>query len=381
MLTIHSPENGKEIKFTINGDEFSKDLRQVTSMFKGAQIIVAVTDGEIAIAATDDARTLILASTGEAISGKGSFIIDPQMFSSLIGKREALAFVFKDSVLNFKAKKGRYSGSISTEPINSDVVASINSVVSSSAKSVPLPQAVFDAIDRGMRLVNINDAYGESESEMVRYILADKESLRIATYDSYHSAVYDSKMSTSLKRPLKLAVYQSYFSAINSIGKGKKLRIAISDKQFHVSSDSFFLSLPPIQFDDTEVDYFLNQVDELTKKKKDVRCLINSENFGSVLDNICSIYELGSRIELDVTEKGRMQFSLVTNYGTMRDAMPVDKVKGSAKIYLDAPPITDTFACVPQIPECNFSYIKGTAYMLNFKDEAMTATYIISVLQ
>jgi hypothetical protein len=104
-----------------------------------------------------------------------------------------------------------------------------------------------------------------------------------------------------------------------------------------------------------------------------------TDSFSKVIDNLCSIYELGSKIEVNIA-KDKMKLNLATNYGSMSDTFAISNTKGSGTINIDAPPINDVLGCAPST-DCKFSFIDGKAYLLDFETEDTKVSYMIAVLQ
>jgi DNA polymerase III sliding clamp (beta) subunit (PCNA family) len=380
MIRLSTPKNGSEVKFTINGSTFVKDLRLVSGIFKsGSDIMVAVDAGQVALVANDNTKSLCLLVDAEGVEGEGCFILDPAVFTGVLNNRGEVAFTLRDSSLKFKATKGRYGGDMSTEPVNSNTVDQLNEVFSVEVKDLSIPDSVFSALDKGIKFCNLNDAYAELDTELVRYIVGEGSNIKIVTYDQFHSAILETKIEKKLKKDFKIAVYQSYFSAMNSLARGQRFNIAINEQFFYVKSDKFFLSLPPIQYNEEEFEGAMGAMTDIFAEKRTCSCEMSTESFEKVISNLCSIYELGSKIEL-ILGKDKMKLNLATNYGSMSDTFAISNTKGSGTINIDAPPINDVLGCAPST-DCKFSFIDGKAYLLDFETDDTKVSYMVAVLQ
>ena len=380
MITLHTPQDGEEVKFTINGSTFSKELKLVTSIFKsGSEIMVAVDDGKMALVATDNTKSLCLNIEATDVEGSGCFVLAPDVFSGVLNNRSELTFTLQDSNLKFKAAKGRYSGDMSTEPVNSNVIEQLNETFGVEVRELSIPDSVFSALDKGIKHCDLKDAYGELDTELIRYIIGRGNSIKIVTYDQFHSAVLETTIDKKLKKDFSIAVYQSYFSAINSLAKGQKFNIAITDQFFYVKNESFFLSLPPIQYNEEDFQNALEMMEAVFEEKKTCSCRFSTDTFSKVIDNLCSIYELGSKMEV-IFAKDKMKLNLATNYGSMSDIIAVADMKGGGTIDIDSPPINDVLNCAPST-DCAFSFIDNKAYLLEYRTEDTTIHYMVAVLQ
>jgi DNA polymerase III sliding clamp (beta) subunit (PCNA family) len=380
MIVLNTPKNGEDVKFTINGSTFVKDLRLVSGIFKsGSDIMVAVADSQVALVANDNTKSLCLLVDAQDVEGEGCFTLDPAVFTGVLNNRGDVAFTLRDSSLKFKALKGRYGGDMSTEPVNSNIVDQLNEVFGVEVKELSIPDTVFSALDKGIKFCNLNDAYAELDTELVRYVIGEGQTIKIVTYDQFHSAILETKVDKKLKKDFKIAVYQSYFSAMNSLAKGQRFNIAINEQYFYVKNDKFFLSLPPIQYNEEEFEGASAAMEDIFAEKRSCSCTMATDSFSKVIDNLCSIYELGSKIEVNIA-KDKMKLNLATNYGSMSDTFAISNTKGSGTINIDAPPINDVLGCAPPT-DCTFSFIDGKAYLLDFETEDTKVSYMVAVLQ
>lgn len=380
MFTIKSPVEGENLQFTIDGSSFLKELKLVTSIFRsGSEILVAATDGQLAIVATDNSKNLCLLVDATEVSGEGCFNLATDIFSGILNNRAEITFTLSSANLNFKALKGRYSGDMLVEPINSGTIDSLNEVFNLEVKDLSIPDSVFSTLEKGIKHCALRDAYGESDNELVRYITGKDNAVKIVTYDQFHSAILETTLDKKLKKNFAIAVYQSYFSAINSLSRGEKFNIAITNKFFYVKNQSFFLSLPPIQYSEEDFNSALEMMEAVADENKSCSCKISTNSFSKVVDNLCSIYELGSKIEIQVA-KDKMKLNLATNYGSMSDSFTVGELEGKGTINVDAPPLNDVIGCAPAM-DATFSFIENKAYLLNFELENTKICYIVAVLQ
>lgn len=381
MITLYTPEVGAEAKFTINGTAFVKELKLISSIFKsGASIMLGIEDEKLVVIATDNTKSLILEIvTAKDISGRGCFIIDIPVLTGILNNRSDISFIFKDASLKFKAIKGKYTGDMSTEPVTLQVIEQLNDTFNVEVKDISLPDSIFSVLDKSMKYVNLTDSYGELDTELIRYIIGEGNKVKIITYDQFHSAILETTLENPLRKSFKIAVYKSYFAYINSLARGDKLSIAITDKFFYVKSDKFFISLPPIQYKDDEFNNSYELISDLMASEKTSSCELVIKEFSTVIENLCSIYERGSKIEVK-TASNSMQLKLTTNYGTMEDVIRLSNVEGKGSIGIDAPPIKDVLSCVPTTP-CKFSFINGKAYILEFETEDTSVSYMVAVLQ
>lgn len=380
MIKLRSPKEGATLSFTVTGTQFTKDLKTVTSVFSaGAEFLLVLDAGNIAVIGSDNTKTCALVVEAQDVKGNGCFIIDTEVIKGVLNNRDEVKFTLSGSQLSFVATKGKYSGDMTIQPAGSNAIEQLNELLKVEVNEMSLPDTVFAKLDKSIKHCDLGDAYAELNSELIRYIVGNKDKVTIATYDQFHSALLNTKLEEPLKKPFKIAVYQSHFGIINGLARGTELKIAISDRHFYVSGPHFFLSLPPIQYNEEEFNVVHEMMQSMLKQEKAASCTVDTSELSNAVDNICSIYELGSKIELKIKGE-RMNFKLATSYGSITDALKVHEAEGNCAVLCDAPPLNDVLKCCPT-GACTFSVVDGKAYIMQYKTEDMRVSYIVAVLQ
>ena len=380
-IVLSQPTEGEAIKFVASGEELQKDVKSVAKIFdKEAELLLAICGESVYVVGFDTSKSCWLKTNAKVLSGEGCFVILPEVLSGLLNKRSTMTFKFDGTQVSFKQKTGNYAGVMSIQPCSKNSISQLNGIFASQFESTAMPDSTFSALENALKLCNINDSYGEIPQELIRYIHADGENLSITSYDPFHSVLLNTKLEKPVKESFKIAVYHSHFGIINSLARGKGFKIAISDNQFYVKSSQFFLSLPPIQYNSGEYEIVKGLIESMIASEKAASFTIKIADFKNAIQNLYSIYESGSKIEMNFSDGKKAEIKLATSFGAIKDSISVEKAKGKCQILFDAPPINDLLKCLPD-KICNFSVLENKAYLLSYKDKTTKVDYIVSLLQ
>ena len=379
LIQLCIPAADSILSFSVDGQTFVKDLKLITSIFSSdAEFMLALEKGNLAIVGADTTKTCAIVLNALECSGDGCFIFDPKVLNGVLNNRAEIKFTLQNSQLSFSAAKGKYTGNMTTQPAGKTSVGQINILLATKVEAASLPESVFATLDKAIKYCKLGDSYAEIDSELVRYIIGNKNKITIATYDQFHSALLTTKVDT-IKNPFKIAVYQSHFDAIHKLAKQKEVQIAINDRYFYVSGPHFFLSLPPIQYNEQEFEVVHGIINDMITKEKIASCNLDTKALSNAIENICSIYEMGSKIELTVKQK-RIDLKLATSHGSITDALAISDSEGTATINFDAPPLKDVLKCSPP-NVCRFAIVENKAYTLEYKFDGIFLNYMVAVLQ
>lgn len=378
-LVLQQLDKDKPASFTIDGSVIQAHVKSISGLFKKeAEVLIAIYDGAVYVAGFDNAKSGWVKTDASDVSGQGCFIIIPDIFCNLVNKRGELKFDVTNQ-LEYKALKGRFKGNLSIQTLSNNTLMQANIIYAANYESVALPNKTYEEIADALVLSNLNDVYSETPTEFVRVIAATETALKVVTYSPYHSALVEVKLENKIKSPFTIAVYQSYFDNISSLAKGSSFKFAISSNYFCVIAKNFFLSLPPVQYSETEFELVGKLIADMIAAEKVAGFSIESEKLIDSFKSICSIYEPGSKIQLDIKDE-KATFSLATSYGAVTESVKAKNQKGECSIGFDAPPLQDIIKFIPK-DSCKLTVLDGKAYLLSFSVDNVKAHYIISLMQ
>lgn len=363
-----------EIQFKTDGQQLVKTLKKMSGIIKAPTALFAANQGKLVVILYNDDRYM-QHELEASVKGNGCFTVSLTHALGMFNSRSKLHFK-QDRKLQFKAETGSYSGSLEIQDVAPELIKNLNRVFSQQVESFNLPKRTLTKLYEGVKYCSITDPYAQSDQQLVRYIVGEEDSLRVISYDNYHSALWQAQVKDKFQEPFILAIYPAYFSYIQNLAKTDSVSISITDKMFAVHSPNFNLFLPPVQVDKKDFKASLSALDKLVAEAKKHKSIVSSLPLRNTVANFYSLYEKGSAMTVKASPE-RLEFSLASDQGVLTDSIELSRGKGNGEILVNVFLLKEILALAPD-QDLKFAFT-AKFFSLEYKDPDLT--YLIALMQ
>lgn len=336
MLQPISIQIDKSFQFTCDSAKLSSAISKavtVTSYSNSAEnerhhLLIAA--GKALFVIGYSSETFIMMLVSDVVTkGEGSFEFAPAILQGLIKNRKELEFSFDKGRLDFKATKGKYSGSVVTTATTSDQLPYLESMMKVKSKSGgSISGSLLDQIRKAVKFADLKDYY--NDEQILCAIRVKKDVLDVSAHDNFHMSYYKAKVDNSGGN-FELAIPVITFKLIDKFisDEGETAEFFLDSKQFKIAGNSYTISLPPVQVDEDFFDRVPGYIGSL--KAPAVEMKFSGEAIRTV-DNMFTIADDETKLSLSVSDKGRVDISLTTDNGKIADAFKSEvKLSGADK--------------------------------------------------
>lgn len=280
-------------------------------------------DGNLYVVGYSSETFILLQVDGVETDGNGSLDFVPHILQGLIKNRNELSFKFSNGRLEFKAVKGKYSGSINTNAVDEDQLPHLKRMMQVKSKSGgSISGTMIEEIRKGVKCADLKDYY--NDEQILCAIRVKDGTLDVSSHDNFHMSYYKSEVESADN--FSLAVPVVTFKLIDKFITDEKedADFHLDNKQFKIVGKSYMITLPPVQVDE---DYF-DRVPGYIKTLKNplVEMKFNADAIRTV-DNMFTISDEDTRLSLTINESGKVGISLATDNGKISDAFVSKGVK------------------------------------------------------
>jgi hypothetical protein len=381
---------GKKVGFTFTleskGTEATLKTAQAVVAFGASSSCIIESDGANLwlVAFVDNSMVKLLMDSATDISGEGHFRCEPAMLLNAIKNRAHIVFTLKDTVLQFKAKKGAYSGDLVTLPVSEDAyeAAKLSLVLDNKSKkaAVNLSEQMLASIQLGLACTNISAVH--SVDPMETYIRLSKGRLEITSGDKFHMAFYNSK-STEKDVELQLSIPKSHFDVLSKLsaaytGMEEPTSMFMGTDRITAVHAAYSVVLPATQSNSGNYAQAKEFLANLPKETCSFE--IDRAKLMHVLGNVTSVYEEGAYVTAECVknkDKTALQISIKTLYGSASDAITLKGFSGKLfKDKIDPRMLLDILS-VMQEDALTFQIVVGKHYTISYESaKKYTATYM-----
>lgn len=368
--------NESPIQFKTDGQQLVKTLKKMSGIIKAATVLFAANQGKLVAILYNDDRYMQHEIEAQ-VKGNGCFTVSLNHALGTFNSRSKLSFK-QDRKLQFKAETGAYSGSLEIQDVAPELIKNLNRVFAQQVESFSLPKRTLNQLYTGIKHCSITDPYAQSDQQLVRYIIGEEDSLRVVSFDNYHSALWQAQVKDKFQDPFILAIYPAYFSYIQNLAKTDSVSISITDKMFAVHSANFNLFLPPVQVDKKDFKASLTALDKLVAEAKLHKSVLSSLPLRNTVENFYSLYEKGSAMTVKASPE-RLEFSLASDHGVLTDSIELSRGKGSGEILVNVFLLKEVLSLAPE-QDLKFAFT-SKFFSLDYTDKELNLVYLIALMQ
>lgn len=283
-------------------------------------------------------------------SNDGAFNVDPKQLKGLVDKRDELTLDFDGSAVEIAAVKGKYSATFKTKALSSEQIPLVSEGLRHHIKrGTEMPDTLIAALRKGVSLTKVRDCYTPTTPVVCR-VSFDGAELEVTSRTNWHASRFVTKIDK------KTAKKSSQFRFSLSVGMFELLDRVLADQpavfsadttQFAAESESFVLTLPPIQSSD--VDYSLVR-EYFEALKKPLISSVFAEGLGSALNNIKSFVGKKEKPAVTITiAPKRATIAFANDNGSLSDAIKISKtnVTDKQKVRMDYTVLGEILKYVP----------------------------------
>jgi hypothetical protein len=323
-------KTGSDFGFLCDSSKLSKAITKaltVSSFSNSADgdkhHMLISSDGNLYVVGYSSETFILLQVDGVETDGNGALDFVPTILQGLIKNRNELSFKFSNGRLEFKAVKGKYSGSINTNSVDEDQLPHLKRMMQVKSKSGgSISGTMIEEIRKGVKCADLKDYY--NDEQILCAIRVKDGQLDVSSHDNFHMSYYKSEVEASDN--FSLAVPVVTFKLIDKFISDEKedADFHLDNKQFKIVGKSYMITLPPVQVED---DYF-DRVPGYIKTLKNplVEMKFNADAIRTV-DNMFTISDEDTRLSLTINESGKVGISLATDNGKISDAFVSKGVK------------------------------------------------------
>lgn len=313
-----SGDLSKAITKVVTVADFSKGNEDkavhLIASYKGALFLIGYSTETFSAFQIDGVKT----------TGDGSFAFTAKTLLGLIKNRSELEFKFEKGRLYFSATKGKYSGDIAATATPPEAVILVNkSLKIEKQKTTTVTGDLLKVLREALKNCNLTNLF-EIGDPINCQIRAKDGVLDVSAYDNVHIAYFKSKIDS--KANFKMSLPINMFNLIDRFTstEGEQVEFILGGKAFVAFGDSYIISLPPVQVEDSVYEMAINYIKQL---KNPTAELVFKEEGIKTVDNMFTIADETSRLALTVSSKGKAQISLSNDAGKI-----VNEFKTESKI-------------------------------------------------
>lgn len=374
------------MRFVADVKKFSDSLKLVSSVVSstgsGNCYSLVIKKDDLWIYANNETTTVKCKVTGISdLEGKGIAGFDLERFDKILKGRDKILFENKDTIFKFKSIKGSYSGDIVIIPIISETISGYEDTLafSKKAKVTSLDPNTFLELRNSLAYTGIS---GIHESDVLdTYIVLDKGTLEVVSSDNFHIAY--SRVKCKTDATFSLSPTKTIFEVLGKLSEfyGGTTEIEFSSDSIRARTENYSIVTATLQSSDTAFNRAKKYILDMPKDISNIE--INTSKIISILDNILSVYEVGSLVILTlkkIKDKYVLEFSMKSALGNVSDKLPLKEEKCKAfecsfdpRLFLDS-------INLAKCPEATLSYLTDKALVLKCKKESTNIVYINSVV-
>lgn len=386
MKTCRLPKNpAKSCNITLDGTFLCDILKRVDSVTRFSEsddklthihLLVTYKSDVFVLGRTPD--TFVAYQVPGATADADTIVnIDPIQLSGIISKRKALNVEYDGKMLTASEAKGKYRAGVKVRPVSAEQIPMVEQGLHHHIEGGhEMTREVIDAMTQGVKMTRLKDTI-TGQAVMCR-VVCDGNSLSIVSPGHWTSSRYRAELNKKVK-PFRFSLTGEMFDLIYRFCGEEKVTFHVDSSSFAAESDSFVLTLPPIQASDEDYRYMDNMLAQLGKPI--IGCVVKGD-LSAPFTNIATLIEKKGNTNAKLTVK-KQEFKLKfgNDSGSVQDSLKLAKpVEKEFSTSLDMRIIRELLRNIGREEKHNMGFHGSSinslnAFSLNYKFEGYTLLY------
>lgn len=324
----------------IDGNKLSDILKRVDSVTRFSESTDKLTHIHLLISYNSDVfilgrtpDTFVAHHVPGATSTKDIICnIDPVQLGGLIAKRGELVLEYDGRTINMTAKKGKYKSEFKIKPVSEEQIPMVEEGLRHHIKGGhEMSRDVIEKMTTGIRYTRLKDQI--TDEAVICRVECLGDSLRVTSPGNWTSARYSAKLSKKNEK-FRFSLSGSMFDLVSKFCGEDRVNFHVDSGAFAVESDSFVLTLPPIQSSDEDYRFIDNMLEQLGKPI--LGCVVKGD-LSAPFSNIATLLEKKANTYASlVVKKKEFRIKFSNDSGSIQDSLPLAKeVSHEVKTRLD----------------------------------------------
>ena len=386
MKTCRLPKNpAKKCNLTLDGTFLSDILKRVDSVTRFSEsadklthihLLVTYKSDVFVLGRTPD--TFVAYQVPGATADTDTIMnIDPIQLTGLISKRKELNVEYDGKLLLISEQKGKYKAEVKVRPVSAEQIPMVEQGLHHHIEGGhQMTREVIDAMTQGVKMTRLKDTI-TGQAIMCR-VICDGTSLSIVSPGHWTSSRYRAELKK--KAPaFRFSLTGEMFDLIYRFCGEEKVTFHVDSSSFAAESDSFVLTLPPVQASDEDYRYMDNMLASLGKPL--IGCVIKGD-LSAPFANISTLIEKKGNTNAKLTVK-KQEFKLKfgNDSGSVQDSLKLAKpVEREFNTNLDMRIIRELLRNIGREEKHHMGFHGSSinelkAFSLNYKFEGFTLLY------
>lgn len=330
MKTCRFPKNpAKTCNITLTGTILSDILKRVDSVTRFSEsddklthihLIVTYKSDVFVLGRTPD--TFVAYQIPDATADSDTVInIDPIQLTGLINKRKELTVEFDGKMLNIAETKGKYKAGVKVRPVSAEQIPMVEQGLRHHIEGGhPMSREVIDAMTQGVKLTRLKDTI--TNQTVICRVVCDGKSLAITSPGHWTSSRYRAELKKKAEA-FRFSLTGEMFDLIYRFCGEEKVTFHVDTTAFAAESDTFVLTLPPIQASDEDYRYMDNMLAQLGKPL--LGCVVKGD-LSAPFANISTLLEKKGNTNAKLTvKKKEFRLKFGNDSGSVQDSLTLSK--------------------------------------------------------
>ncbi|QYW05190.1 hypothetical protein pEaSNUABM21_00176 [Erwinia phage pEa_SNUABM_21] len=386
MKTCRLPKKpSKSCNITLTGTLLSDILKRVDSVTRFSEsddklthihLIVTYKSDVFVLGRTPD--TFVAYQVPGATADTDTvFNIDPNSLNGLITKRKELTLTFDGKQVAIAEQNGKYKADFKIRPLSDEQIPMVEQGLKHHISGGhPMSREVIDAMTQGVRLTSMKDTI--TNQTIICRVVCDGKSMKIQSPGHWTSSRYTCDLKKKAE-PFRFSLTGAMFDLVYRFCGEEKVTFHVDSSSFAAESDSFVLTLPPIQASDEDYRYMDNMLVQLGKPLIGV---VVKGDLSAPFTNISTLIEKkGNTSAKIILKKKEIKFKFGTDAGNVQDSMSLAKpVERELSAHLDLRIMRELLKSIGREEKHSMGFHganinKLTAFSLNYKFDTHSLLY------
>lgn len=330
MKTCRLPKNpAKTCNITLNGNFLSDILKRVDSVTRFSEsddklthihLLVTYKSDVFVLGRTPD--TFVACQVPGASADSDTVInIDPIQLTGIISKRKELDVVYDGKTLNASEQKGKYKAEVKVRPVSVEQIPMVEQGLRHHIEGGhPMNREVIDAMTQGVKLTRLKDTI--TNQAVICRVVCDGKTLSITSPGHWTSSRFRADLKKKAEA-FRFSLTGEMFDLIYRFCGEEKVTFHVDATAFAAESETFVLTLPPIQASDEDYRYMDNMLAQLGKPL--VGCVIKGD-LSAPFANISTLIEKKGNTNAKLTvKKKEFRLKFGNDSGSIQDSLTLAK--------------------------------------------------------
>ncbi|ARW58811.1 hypothetical protein HOS33_gp171 [Erwinia phage vB_EamM_Y3] len=330
MKTCRLPKSpAKQCNITLTGTILSDILKRVDSVTRFSESADKLTHIHLLVTYKSDVfilgrtpDTFVAYLVPNATADSDTIInIDPVQLTGLINKRKELTVEFTGKELNINEVSGKYKSVIKLRPVSDEQIPMVETGLRHHLEGGhPMAREVIDCLTQGVRLTRLKDTI--TNQSIICRVVCDGKSVSIISPGHWTSSRYKGELKKKAE-PFRFSLTGEMFDLIYRFCGEEKVTFHVDSTAFAAESDTFVLTLPPIQASDEDYRYMDNMLAQLGKPL--MGCVVKGD-LSAPFANISTLIEKkGNTNAKLLLKKKEFRLKFGNDSGSVQDSLTLAK--------------------------------------------------------